>query len=262
MSDEHPVTVGEMVSSPDAVVDLSPARVFLGRSGTAYRTSTQLRLLADHAFARDALHESLSIDEPPLSDFATDFGLFEISTQATSLDEYLARPDLGRRLTDASRNALRRSATMGADVQVVIGDGLSPRAVLAQVPSLLGPLLEAISGRGWSCGPPVFVRHCRVGVMNEIGETLDAHNVVLLIGERPGLATAESLSAYLAHRPRSGHTDAQRNLISNIHAAGVEPDEAVRRIVGLLELFRLQGQSGFMVKEAGRAPSLPRPADR
>jgi ethanolamine ammonia-lyase small subunit len=262
MTDQLPVSLDGVVDARDEVADLTPARLFLGRSGTSYKTSTQLRLRADHAFAKDALQESLSLETSPLRELVEQFDLFELSTQATSHDEYLARPDKGRRLSSDSMNVLKERCLIGSDVQVVIGDGLSPLAVRAQVPSLLAPLLAAIEAHGWTTGAPAFVRHCRVGVMNDIGEATDAQNVVLLIGERPGLATAESLSAYLAHRPRNGDTDAQRNLVSNIHEAGVDAADAVRRIIGLLESFRLQGRSGFMVKEAGQVTSLPSVTDR
>jgi ethanolamine ammonia-lyase small subunit len=148
---------------------------------------------------------------------------------------------------------------------VVVGDGLSAAAVAAQVPGLLPLLEQEAVRRGWSFGRPFFVRHCRVGVLNDVGDLLDPAVVVLLIGERPGLATAESLSAYLAYRPRAGHTDAQRNLISNVHARGVALDEAARRIAALAEAMRRQGCSGVAVKEAladtplspPQAPALP-----
>jgi ethanolamine ammonia-lyase small subunit len=144
-------------------------------------------------------------------------------------------------------------------VQVAIGDGLSAAAVTAQVPGLLPLLDEDGRRRGWSFGRPFFIRHCRVGVLNDIGDILDPEVVILLIGERPGLATAESLSAYLAYRPRTGHTDAQRNLISNIHARGVGHPEAARRIMGLAEQMRRRQMSGFSVKEELLAASLPAP---
>ena len=111
--------------------------------------------------------------------------------------------------------------------------------------------------RGLSVGQPFVVRHCRVGVLNDVGELLDPAVVVLLIGERPGLATAESLSAYLAYRPRPGHTDAQRNLISNIHARGVSHAEAARRILALAEQMRQVQASGVTVKEDLAGPALP-----
>jgi ethanolamine ammonia-lyase small subunit len=121
--------------------------------------------------------------------------------------------------------------------------------VAAQVPALLPLLDDEARRRGWSFGRPFFVRRCRVGVLNDVGELLDPAVVVLLIGERPGLATAESLSAYLAYRPRPGDTDARRNLISNIHARGVGPAEAAARIAALADRMRRLETSGVTVKE-------------
>src|SRR5438094_10440092 len=115
---------------------------------------------------------------------------------------------------------------------------------------MLLPLLESeFRSKGWNLGQPFAVRYCRVGVLNDVGALLDSLICVLLIGERPGLATAESLSAYLAYRPRPGHTDAQRNLISNVHARGVGPDEAARRILALAEQMMRARASGVGVKE-------------
>lgn len=257
MSDSLPTPLQRAVDVGDDSANVTPARLFIGRAGTAYRTSTQLQLRADHAFAKDALDASLSLHEQPMNDLVERFALFEVATEAESHEEYLARPDKGRRLAGGVAETLRQNCPSGVDVQFVIGDGLSPLAVRAQVPSVLGPLMEHASARGWSVGRPFFVRHCRVGVINDIGEALDAQNVVLLIGERPGLATAESLSAYMAHRPRSGDTDAQRNLVSNIHRSGVSAEDAVRRILGLVDSFQLQGRSGFMVKESAQPTALP-----
>jgi ethanolamine ammonia-lyase small subunit len=144
---------------------------------------------------------------------------------------------------------------------VVIGDGLSALAVATQAPSLLDRLDGAARERGWSFGRPFVVRYCRVGVMNDVGELLAPAVVVLLIGERPGLATAESLSAYLAYRPRIGHTDADRNLVSNIHARGVSTDDAARRIVALVEQFRAARCSGVTVKEVFPPALTPSPSD-
>src|SRR5439155_2081003 len=142
---------------------------------------------------------------------------------------------LGRCLRDAARTEVVQRCPAGMDLQVAIGDGLSAAAVVAQVPPLLDALEQGARERGWGFGQPFVIGYCRVGVLNDIGELLDPAVVVLLIGERPGLATAESLSAYLAYRPRPGHTDAQRNLISNIHARGVGHAEAARRILALAE---------------------------
>jgi len=175
--------------------------------------------------------------------------LFAVQTQATSKAEFLRRPDLGRRLNEESRQLIISCCPRGVDLQVVIGDGLSATAVATQAPELLDRLRDSAMHRGWTFGKPFLVRYCRVGAMNEVGDLLAPHVVVLLIGERPGLATAESLSAYLAYHPQTGHTDAHRNLISNIHARGVGLDEATRRILALADQFRMVGRSGFDVKE-------------
>jgi ethanolamine ammonia-lyase small subunit len=227
----------------------TPARVLVGRAGASYRTPTQLALRADHASARDAVRAEVDLARDLGADLVRRFGLFEVSTRADSKEQYLMRPDLGRQLTDAARDCVRGRCPPGADLQVVVGDGLSAAAVTAQVPSLLPLLAERSARRGWRFGQVFFVRHCRVGVLNDVGELLDPAVVVLLIGERPGLATAESLSAYLAFRPRPGDTDSRRNLVSNIHARGVPPAEAAPRVLALAERMRQAQASGVCVKE-------------
>jgi ethanolamine ammonia-lyase small subunit len=134
-------------------------------------------------------------------------------------------------------------------MQIVVGDGLSVSAVAAQVPALLPLLCDGGRERNWTIGRPFVVRHCRVGIMNCIGEVLRPRTVVLLIGERPGLATAESLSAYLAYRPHSGHTDADRNLISNIHARGIPVEKAATRILNVVAQMLKEQTSGTQLKE-------------
>jgi ethanolamine ammonia-lyase small subunit len=240
-----------------AVRARTPARILVGRAGLSYRTDTQLGLRRDHAAARDAVCAEVDLERDLGSDLVRRYGLLEVSTRVANKEEYLLRPDLGRQLTDDARTALRQRCGAGADLQVAIGDGLSAAAVAAQVPRLLPLIEEEARRRGWSFGQPFFVRHCRVGVLNDIGEVLHPEVVVLLIGERPGLATAESLSAYMAYRPRAGHTDAQRNLISNIHIRGVLPEEAARRIGALAEEMRRLGTSGVAVKEV--RPALQGP---
>jgi ethanolamine ammonia-lyase small subunit len=227
----------------------TPARILTGRSGASYLTATQLNLRQDHAAARDAVHAEFDLSRDLGAELVQQFKLFEVRTRATSKSQYLMRPDLGRQLDDEARPTLVARCPRGTDLQVVIGDGLSATAVRIQVPGLLPLLEEGTRQRGWRFGQPFFVRHCRVGVLNEIGELLDPGVVVLLIGERPGLATAESLSAYLAYRPRAGHTDAQRNLISNIHARGVLHPEAVARILAMADRMIRKQASGVTVKE-------------
>jgi ethanolamine ammonia-lyase small subunit len=232
-----------------AVRAQTPARLLEGRTGVGYRTETQLALRADHAAARDAVWDEVDLER----DLGSELGLFEVSTCAASKQEHLLRPDLGRRLSDTARAEVSRRCQSGPELQVFIGDGLSAAAVRAQVPELLPRLLDAARAQGWRVGEPFFVRHCRVGVLNDVGELLGPLVAVLLIGERPGLATVEGLSAYMAHRPRPGDTDARRNLISNIHARGVSVPDAVRRILGLAARMRQAGASGVSVKEELRA---------
>jgi ethanolamine ammonia-lyase small subunit len=227
----------------------TPARVLVGRAGPAYRTATQLELRQDHAAALDAVHAELDLQRDFGPEFVARWQLFEVRTRAATKTEYLMRPDWGRRFAEEGRAEVVQNCPVGADVQVVVSDGLSAAAVVAQVPALLPLLHERGESLGLRLGRPFFVRHCRVGILNEVGELLDAEVVVLLIGERPGLATAESLSAYLAYRPRPGDTDARRNLISNIHARGVLPDQAARRILALVEKMRREQSSGIAVKE-------------
>ncbi len=225
----------------------TPARLLVGRAGEAYTTYTQLQLRADHAAARDAVWRELDLCSG--AEVVERWKLFEVCTRARSRSEYLLRPNLGRELTDAAVAEIRRRCTPEADLQIVIGDGLSVSAVATQVPRLLPLLVEEAQRRRWSVGTVFVVRHCRVGIMNAVGEILRPRVVVLLIGERPGMSTAESLSAYMAYQPRPGHTDAERNLISNIHARGVSVAQAAARICNLgAEFLRLQ-VSGIAVKE-------------
>lgn len=228
---------------------LTPARVAQGRAGPAYRTATQLALRAAHATAVDAVRAACDLKRDWGEPFVARWNLLEGQSEARSLDEHLLRPDLGRRLDHATRTRIVDACPARADLQIVIGDGLSATAVRVQVPRLLPRLHDLAAGRGMTVGRPIFLRYARVGLLNDLGDLLDPTVVVLLIGERPGMATAESLSAYLAYRPRGGHTDAQRNLISNIHDRGVPVDVAARRILALAVKLMHVKSSGVEVKE-------------
>jgi len=227
----------------------TPARLLAGRSGAAYRTNTQLELREAHAAARDAVRAELNFLTNLGDNFVRKWNLFEVCSQATTKDEYLLRPDLGRHLNDASRTEVTRRCTTGHDLQIVIGDGLSVTAVTRQIPRLLPLICEGANTQGWSVGEIFVIRHCRVGILNEIGELLEPKVVVLLIGERPGLATADSLSAYMAYRPKTQDTDANRNLISNIHARGVGTEQATQRILNLAASMMKTQKSGFQLRE-------------
>jgi len=232
----------------------TPARIFVER-GAAYSTKMSLELRAAHASAVDAVWTEFDLqrDFPP--EFAGKWGLFQVSSKAESKSQFLLRPDLGRILSESAKSLIVQRCPNAPDIQIVMGDGLSSAAVSAQVP-LLFPLLQQKSrDRGWSVGQSFVVRYSRVGIMNDIGELLSPRVIVLLIGERPGLATAESLSAYMAYSPRSGHTDADRNLVSNIHSRGVSAEDAAGRIIHLVAQMMALKRSGTTLKE--ESPRLP-----
>ena len=247
--DSSPLSPADLPDVVQKIRARTPARLLAGRAGAAYRTGTQLDLREAHAAARDAVRDEFD----PAASFGPDFlkrwNLLDLRTKAANKDQYLLRPDLGRAFDTASREKLRQACPRGADLLIAIGDGLSVPAVAAQVPPLL-PLLQAgATERGWSLGRILVIRYCRVGILNDIGELLAPTVVVLLIGERPGLATVESLSAYMAYRPSAGHTDADRNLISNIHARGVSADQAAARILALAAQMVSLQVSGVTVRE-------------
>ena len=227
----------------------TPARLLAGRSGASYRTNTQMELREAHAAARDAVRLELDLARDLGVELISQWNLFEVNTRAITKEEYLLRPDLGRQFSDESRERILKHCTGGNDLQIAIGDGLSVTAVSTQVPPLLEFLREGAKTRGWSVGQIFVIRHCRVGILNQIGELLAPRVAVLLIGERPGLATAESLSAYLAYRPNKNHTDADRNLISNIHSRGLNSHEAANRILNLADRMMTAQKSGCQLKE-------------
>ncbi len=226
----------------------TPARLLVGRAGAAYRTGTQLELREAHAAARDAVRAEMDIQAIFSASSLERWKLFEVLARAVDKEEYLLRPDLGRYFADSARTEILNRCSKGNDLQIVIGDGLSVSAVAAQVPALIPLLYHSAIKRKWSVGQTFVVRYCRVGILNEIGELLAPKVVVLLIGERPGLATADSLSAYVAYRPDSTHTDANRNLVSNIHARGLTPDDAANRILHFAEVMMMARTSGYNLK--------------
>jgi ethanolamine ammonia-lyase small subunit len=238
----------------------TPARILVGRAGPAYRTETQLQLREDHAAARDAVRAELDVNGAFGAGFIEKWKLFEVGTRASSKDEFLQHPSLGRAFNDASGAEIARRCVAERDVQIAIGDGLSVPAVGAQVPRLLPLLIEGAGARGWTVGHTFIIHHCRLGILNEIGELLRPRIVLLLIGERPGLATAESLSAYMAYQPDHTHSDANRNLISNIHSRGLSAEEAAARILNLCAQMMQLRASGVTLKEiVGHEPeSLPK----
>lgn len=249
MADEHNSDLSRWPNLIEKIRARTPARVLADRTGAAYRTATQLQLRQDHAAARDAVRADFEMERDLGAAFVQRWKLFSVSTMAASKQEFLQRPDLGRRLSQSARDYLAAHCPLNTDLQIVIGDGLSVTAVSVQVPPLLPMLAEKAQSHGWTLGQPFAVKYCRVGAMNDVGEVLQPKVVLLLIGERPGLATAESLSAYMAYQPRPGDNDANRNLISNIHARGLSTEAAASRIIDLAEQIMQRQTSGVEVKE-------------
>lgn len=199
------------------------ARIAVGRAGVRPITAELLRLRTDHAAACDAVLQPLDSGLPRRLGC-----LLELRTRSRDRKEYLLNPELGRLLRDEDASSLA-ALVPSCDVLVAVGDGLSTAAVHAQAPVLVPALIEALGREGIaSVAGPVFVHGARVGVMNSLGKVANARVVALLVGERPGLSTAESLSIYMGFEPRPGKTDADRNLLSNVHATGIPPEDAAR----------------------------------
>ncbi len=248
------------------VTAATTARLFLPGPPTAYDTRSWLVLRADHAAARDAVNVDLGVELPLLAGWIARHQPLEVHTAAGSLHEYLRRPDRGRQLAPSSRELLVQadlSARGPADLALVVGDGLSAAAVSAHAPALADALADGAVARGWRVRhPPILVRRCRVGLLNELGPLVGADVIILLIGERPGLGAADSLSAYLAFRPQPGHSDADRNLVSGIHSRGTPILDAATRVLDLAGLLLELETSGVAVKERlGGVELTPRSID-
>ena len=244
---------------------LTSARIALGRAGASLPTAEVLAFALDHARARDAVH--LDFDAPGLAARLAALGLATVAVESAAPDRptYLRRPDLGRRLSDASRARLDATGPGGADIAIVVADGLSAAAVHAHAAPLIAALRPHIAAEGWRLADVVLARQGRVALGDEIGERLGARLTVMLIGERPGLSSPDSLGAYLTLGPRVGLTDAARNCVSNIRPAGLGYDEAAFRIAWLVrEALRLgvtgvalKDDSGLQAARIGRAASVP-----
>ena len=197
------------------------ARLAVGRAGPRPRTRTVLLFGADHAVTQDAI-----FGDVPTA-LLEQFGLFTVQTRVTNQDEFLLRPDLGRMLDDDAKKLVAERCTKKPQVQIVVGDGLSAAAVTNNLPHIYPVIEQGLQGAGLSVGTPFFVRYCRVGVMNDVNDIVQADVVVLLIGERPGLGVADALSVYSGWRPTAGKTDAHRDVICMItENGGTNPLEA------------------------------------
>jgi ethanolamine ammonia-lyase small subunit len=238
--------------------ELTPARVGLGRAGASLPTKALLAFTLDHARARDAVHAVF--DVPAITVGLGEFGLeaCDVRSRARSRKEYLGRPDLGRKLDPASQHLLAGHHSASCQLAIVIADGLSPSAVNAHAVELVRSLMPRLAEGGIAIGHAVVASGARVALGDEIGAALGARMIVMLIGERPGLSAPDSLGAYLTFAPKAGLTDAMRNCVSNIHAAGLSYDEAAFRIAWLVREGLARGITGVALKDDSGVQTPPR----
>jgi ethanolamine ammonia-lyase small subunit len=245
-----------------ALARLTPARIALGRSGSGLPTREVMRFSLAHAQARDAVHTALDAEAVEASIRELGFQTLRATSAATGRDIYRRRPDLGRRLSDESRADLLARPADKKDLGIVVADGLSSAAVHAQVAPFLAAMKPWIAAAGWSVTPVVVATQARVALGDEIGALLGCRAVAVLIGERPGLSSPDSLGAYLTLDPRPGRNDAERNCISNIRVGGLGYDLAAFKLAWLLETALKRSLTGVKLKDdsdallvAGKPPT-------
>ncbi|HEP1815111.1 TPA: ethanolamine ammonia-lyase subunit EutC [Streptococcus suis] len=224
------------------IKQFTPARLGLWRAGNRYKTQTILRFRADHAAAQDAVFSYVS------EDFVKEMGFIPVHTKASSKDEYLTRPDLGRIFPEDQQEIIKNSCKKNAKVQIVVGDGLSSSAIEANVRDFLPALKQGLKMFGLEFDEVLFIKHSRVGAMDHIAELTGAEVVCILIGERPGLVTAESMSAYLAYKPTMGMPESRRTVVSNIHKGGTPAVEAGAYVAEIIKKILDNKKSGVDLK--------------
>ena len=218
--------------------DRTPARLGSGRTGPRYKTLTMLRFRADHAAAQDAVFSQVP------ENFAAKNGMVEVQTRCHDKDEYLTRPDHGRNFDEENQKKIRAAIPGTPRVQIVVGDGLSSAAITANALDCLKAIQEGLKIQGIDPGTPFFVRYCRVGAADAIGDVTGCELVCMLVGERPGLVTDKSMSAYLTYQPRTGVSESARTVVSNIHAQGTPAVEAGAHIAELIGTILKRKVSG------------------
>ncbi|MBM4342617.1 MAG: ethanolamine ammonia-lyase subunit EutC [Deltaproteobacteria bacterium] len=228
-----------------ALAKATPSRIGVGRAGLRYPTKTYLDLRTDHGLAREA------VAAVPPAEFVRALGAVELRTKAADLDTFLLHPNLGRELDEASLQVLRNQGTRGADVQIILADGLSAWAAQKN-PGLLAALQRALTAAGFSHGKPLWVHRARIAVADQIGVEMGAKATVIGLGERPGLGTGDSLSLYLAWNPKVGQDNAEKNCISNVRPAGLGVEEAARQAAEIFQKAQAIGQGGLAVSTPQR----------
>ena len=230
------------------------ARIALGRAGASWRTETLLAFRLAHAQARDAVNRPFDAELVERQIRELDFETIRLSTQVQSRAAFLQRPDLGRRLSEESRQLLTQNsaAWSGRHLAVLVSDGLSGLATETQAAPVLAKLLPLLARAGWIICPIFIVPYARVKLQDEIGALLGSRHALALLGERPGLGSPDSLGAYFTYQPGSDKTDADRNCVSNIRPQGLPPEEAAQKLAQLLFRSEEQACSGIRLKEEGK----------
>ncbi|EOQ38188.1 ethanolamine ammonia-lyase subunit EutC [Butyricicoccus pullicaecorum] len=221
----------------------APCRLGIGKAGARYKTDPMLQFRAAHSAAQDAVFNDVDHDF-----VEKQMGLFIVQTQCENKDVYLTRPDLGRKLSPEAVATLKEKCKKSPTVQIYVADGLSSAAVAANVADLLPAIMQGLQSYRIDVGTPFFVKFGRVGVMDEISELLGAEVTCTLIGERPGLITAESMSAYIAYKATVGMPEARRTVVSNIHKNGTIPAEAGAHIAEIIKIMLEKKASGTDLK--------------
>jgi ethanolamine ammonia-lyase small subunit len=243
------ITKTEASAPLERLRELTPARVALGRAGASLPTKALLEFTLDHARARDAVHAAFDAEGLLQGLAALGLAAERVSSLAPDRKDYLARPDLGRKLDADSKARLAGRRDGARTIAIIIGDGLSPTAVNAHALELLRKLLPQLADDTLDVGLAVVATGARVALGDEIGDVLGVRMTVMLIGERPGLSAADSLGVYLTFAPTVGTTDEKRNCVSNIHGAGLSYDEAAAKIGWLIREGLAREATGLMLKD-------------
>ncbi|MCD7735955.1 MAG: ethanolamine ammonia-lyase subunit EutC [Lachnospiraceae bacterium] len=220
----------------------APRRLGIGKAGARYKTLPQLEFRAAHSAAQDAVFND--VDE----EFVKSQGLFIVQSQCESKDVYLTRPDLGRKLAPEAVETIREKCKKNPSVQIYVSDGLSSAAVAANTGDVLPAIMQGLQSAHIDVGTPFFVKYGRVGIEDEVSEITGADVVCVLIGERPGLITATSMSAYIAYKATVGMPEARRTVVSNIHSEGTNPAEAGAHIAEIIKIMLEKKVSGTDLK--------------
>ena len=216
----------------------TPARLGSGRAGPRYKTLTMLRFRADHAAAQDAVFSELP------DDFGEKNGLISVKTRCKDKDEYLTRPDYGRCFDEENAQKIRTAVSGKPVVQLVIGDGLSSAAIAANAMDCAAAIRDGLKVRGIELGRGIYVKYCRVGAGDAVGDITGCDLVCVLVGERPGLVTDKSMSAYITYGPHTGVSESARTVVSNIHAQGTPAVEAGAYVAELIDTILKKKVSG------------------